>query len=96
MASLGTLCKFLAFCTLISLLTHIRALAAGPERERFLGIATPKNVARMKASDATGTIFQRSDNNRSYSTFCSYTPSAVWTWMLCREEEPRMLLFSDV
>ncbi|KAJ4290029.1 hypothetical protein N0V88_006831 [Collariella sp. IMI 366227] len=72
------------------------ALAAGPERERFLGIATPKNVARMKASDATGTIFQRSDNNRSYSTFCSYTPSAVWTWMLCREEEPRMLLFSDV
>ncbi|KAL2128097.1 hypothetical protein VTI74DRAFT_9738 [Chaetomium olivicolor] len=72
------------------------ALAAGPERQNFLAVATPENVASMKASDATGTVFERADYGRSYSTTSSYAPSAVWTWLLCKEEEPRMLLYSDV
>ncbi|KAK0711810.1 hypothetical protein B0H67DRAFT_492623 [Lasiosphaeris hirsuta] len=71
-------------------------LPLGSQREHFLGVAAPDNVSRMKKSDATGTVFARADYGRSYSTLTSYTPGAVWTWLVCREEEPRMLAYNDI
>ncbi|KAK4096102.1 hypothetical protein N658DRAFT_436818 [Parathielavia hyrcaniae] len=70
------------------------ALASGPQRDHFLAIATPENVARMKKSDPS--VFERADYGRSYSTTSSYAPSAVWTWLVRQEQEPRMLGYSDV
>ncbi|KAK4238060.1 hypothetical protein C8A03DRAFT_33961 [Achaetomium macrosporum] len=70
------------------------ALAPGPEREHFLAIATPENVGRMKSADST--LFERADYGRSYSTTSSYAPSAAWAWLVGRQEEPRMLAYSDI
>ncbi|KAK4118402.1 hypothetical protein N657DRAFT_583706 [Parathielavia appendiculata] len=70
------------------------ALASGPQRDHFLAVATPENVARMKSSDPT--VFERADYGRSYSSTSSYAPSAVWTWLVRQEEEPKMLGYSDV
>lgn len=67
----------------------------GPHREHFLGVASPENVSQMKASDSTGTVFMRADYGRSYSTLTSYTPGAVWTWLVCREESPGILGYND-
>jgi hypothetical protein len=77
-------------------LTRNRTLPPGPQREHFLGIAAPENVSNMRESDPTGRIFERADYGRSYSTLTSYAPSAVWTWLTCREEEPRILAFNDI
>ncbi|KAK0639966.1 hypothetical protein B0T16DRAFT_337478 [Cercophora newfieldiana] len=71
-------------------------LPPGHQREHFLGIAAPENVSDMKKSDPTGTVFERADYGRSYSALTSYTPSAVWTWLVCREEEPRVLAYNDI
>ena len=50
----------------------------------------------MKASDATGKMFERADYGRSYSTLTSYTPCAVWTWLVCEEEDPKILAYNDI
>ncbi|KAK4448888.1 hypothetical protein QBC34DRAFT_380734 [Podospora aff. communis PSN243] len=71
-------------------------LPPGPQREHFLGIAAPENVSNMRESDPTGRIFERADYGRSYSTLASYAPSAVWTWLTCRDEKPRILAFNDI
>ncbi|KAK0622461.1 hypothetical protein B0T14DRAFT_563911 [Immersiella caudata] len=71
-------------------------LPPGPLREHFLGTAAPENVSNMKTSDPTGKVFERADYGRSYSTLTSYTPCAVWTWLVCREEKPRILGFNDI
>ncbi|KAK1756435.1 hypothetical protein QBC47DRAFT_186200 [Echria macrotheca] len=71
-------------------------LPLGPQRHHFLGVAAPENVSRMKKSDPTGTIFERADYGRSYSTLTSYAPCAVWTWLVCREEAPRFLAYNDI
>ncbi|KAL2020041.1 hypothetical protein VTK56DRAFT_8944 [Thermocarpiscus australiensis] len=72
------------------------ALPRGPQREHFLAVATPENVARMKSSDPTGTVFERADYGRSYSTLTSYAPAAVWTWLVCREVTPKILAYNDI
>ncbi|KAK4152109.1 hypothetical protein C8A00DRAFT_16554 [Chaetomidium leptoderma] len=68
------------------------ALAAD-EREPFLAVATPENVARMKTLDPA--VFTRADYGHSYSTTSSYAPSAAWAWLVCREQ-PTMLAYSEV
>lgn len=75
---------------------HRRALPKGPQREHFLAVATPENVANMKKSDHTGTIFERADYGRPYSTTTSYTPSAAWAWLVCDDEHPKMLGYNDI
>ncbi|KAL2161795.1 hypothetical protein VTH06DRAFT_7579 [Thermothelomyces fergusii] len=70
------------------------ALAPGPERERFLAVATPESVARIKRADPS--VFERADYGRSYATTTSYAPSAVWAWLVWRDEEPKMLGYNDV
>ncbi|KAK3368473.1 hypothetical protein B0H63DRAFT_404016 [Podospora didyma] len=72
------------------------ALPPGGQRELFLKVATPENVAKMKASDATGKVFERADYGRSYSTLTSYTPCAAWTWLVCEEEDPKILGYNDI
>ncbi|KAM7188576.1 hypothetical protein V8F33_010541 [Rhypophila sp. PSN 637] len=67
----------------------------GPRRDHFLGVATPEHVAEMKRMDPTGTVFQRADYGRGYSTLTSYTPGAVWAWLQSKEETPRMLAYND-
>ena len=57
-------------------------------------MATPENVNHMKSSDPS--VFVRADYGRSYSASCSYAPSAVWTWLVWRDEEPSMLAYNEV
>ncbi|KAL2270595.1 hypothetical protein VTJ83DRAFT_2779 [Remersonia thermophila] len=64
-----------------------------PRREQFLAVATPENVARLKMERG---VFERADYGRSYSALASYTPSAVWTWLVWKDEEPAMFAYSDV
>jgi hypothetical protein len=90
----GTPCTLPTHGWFSETLTADRALASGPKRDHFLAVATPENVASMKGSDPT--VFERADYGRSYSTTSSYAPSAVWTWLVHREEEPKMLGYSDV
>ncbi|KAK4188639.1 hypothetical protein QBC35DRAFT_495990 [Podospora australis] len=71
-------------------------LPKGPLRQHFLAVATPKNVAHMKASDPTGSVFERADYGRSYSTLTSYAPCAVWTWLVAEEEDPLILGYNDI
>lgn len=71
-------------------------LPKGPLRQHFLAVATPKNVAHMKASDPSGSVFERADYGRSYSTLTSYAPCAVWTWLVATEEYPCILGYNDV
>jgi len=71
-------------------------LPPGPERHHFLAIATPENIAHMKSNDPTGTVFERADYGRSYSTLTSYAPCAVWTWLMAQEEEPNILAYNDI
>jgi len=73
-----------------------RALPLGQLRDHFLGIAAPENMSYMKKSDPTGKVFERADYGRSYSTLSSYTPCAVWTWLVCREEAPGILAYNDI
>ncbi|KAL2194708.1 hypothetical protein P885DRAFT_42426 [Corynascus similis CBS 632.67] len=70
------------------------ALAPGPERERFLAVATPESVARMKCTDPA--VFEPADYGRAYAATTSYAPSAAWAWLVWRDEEPRMLGYNDV
>ncbi|KAK3295242.1 uncharacterized protein B0H64DRAFT_142589 [Chaetomium fimeti] len=70
------------------------ALAPGPERDRFLAVATPGSVAAIKRSDPA--VFERADYGRSCSTTASYAPSAAWTWLVCQEEDAKMLIYTDV
>ena len=70
-----------------------RALTIGL-REHFLAVAIPENVARMKSLDPS--VFVRADYGRSYSVSCSYASSAIWTWLVWRDEEPSMLPYNDV
>jgi len=53
-------------------------------------------MSYMKKSDPTGKVFERADYGRSYSTLSSYTPCAVWTWLVCREEAPGILAYNDI
>ncbi|KAK4180229.1 hypothetical protein QBC36DRAFT_320683 [Triangularia setosa] len=71
-------------------------LPRGPQRQHFLAVATPENVAHMKSSDPTGTVFERADYGRSYSTLTSYAPCAVWTWLVARETDPIIMGYNDV
>ncbi|KAH6838668.1 hypothetical protein B0I37DRAFT_242671 [Chaetomium sp. MPI-CAGE-AT-0009] len=70
------------------------ALTPGPERGRFLAVATPGSVASIKRSDPG--VFERADYGRSYSTTASYAPSAAWAWLVCQEENAKMLVYTDV
>lgn len=98
MVSLATRCKYLDFQLKFEwagLIHQYRTLPLGPQRNHFLGTATPEHVAEKKKMDSTGTVFQRADYGRAYSTVTSYTPSAVWAWLQCKEECPRMLAYND-
>ncbi|KAL1843548.1 hypothetical protein VTJ49DRAFT_1141 [Mycothermus thermophilus] len=64
-----------------------------PRREQFLAMATPDNVAKLKLERG---VFERADYGRSYSALTSYTPSAVWAWLVWKEDEPAMFAYSDV
>ncbi|KAK3331592.1 hypothetical protein B0T19DRAFT_83401 [Cercophora scortea] len=71
-------------------------LPLGPKRDHFLAVAVPENVAHLKSTDETGCLFERADYGRSYSTSTSYTPSAVWTWLVCGEENPGFFGYNDI
>lgn len=100
MVSLGMPCKLSLALSLHNRTSTnkclVRALPKGPQREHFLAVATPENVANMKKADHTGTIFDRADYGRAYSTTTSYTPSAAWAWLVCDDEHPKMLAYNDI
>jgi len=70
-------------------------LPQGPQRDHFLGVAKPTTFSQMKKADETGTLFERADYGRPYSTLTSYGPSAAWAWLVCRQQNPGIIAYND-
>lgn len=57
-------------------------------------MATPEKVASFREKDQS--LFEPADYGRKYATISGYLVSAAWTWMVCEEESPQLILFTDV
>lgn len=70
-----------------------RAFPPGKERDHFLAWSLPSKVAEEHERDRT--LFAPEDGAR-LATFFDYLPSAAWTYMVCGEEVPGFILYTDV
>lgn len=57
-------------------------------------MATPEAVEASRKADAT--MFEPAHYGTELSVMMGYWPSAAWTWSVCEEEEPSLILFNDV
>ncbi|KAK1449284.1 abscisic acid ABA receptor [Colletotrichum melonis] len=69
------------------------AFPPGKERDHFLAWSLPSKVAEERERDRT--LFAPEDGAR-LATFFDYLPSAAWTYMVCGEEIPGFILYTDV
>ncbi|OHF00938.1 abscisic acid ABA receptor [Colletotrichum orchidophilum] len=69
------------------------AFPPGQRRDHFLAWSLPSKVAEEHKRDET--LFPPEDGAR-LATFFDYWPSAAWTWMVCGEEVPGFILYTDV
>ncbi|EXF86177.1 abscisic acid ABA receptor [Colletotrichum fioriniae PJ7] len=69
------------------------AFPPGKERDHFLAWSLPSKVAEEHERDRT--LFAPEDGAR-LATFFDYLPSAAWTYMVCGEEIPGFILYTDV
>ncbi|KAK4140485.1 uncharacterized protein C8A04DRAFT_39857 [Dichotomopilus funicola] len=68
-----------------------------PHRARFLSLATPSSINRLRQADPV--VFQSADYGRPYSMTAGYTPSAAWVWLIWKEEDlgkGNMVGFNDI
>lgn len=75
---------------------QVRALP-NPHRARFLSLATPSNINRLRHADPS--LFQAADYGRPCSMTTGYGTSAAWAWLVWKEEDLRtgnMVGFIDV
>lgn len=70
------------------------ALPRGLKREHFLAQAMLEAVVETRREDAC--LFEPANYGFDLSVLMGYWSSAAWTWAVCDDEEPRMILFSDV
>jgi hypothetical protein len=51
-------------------------------------------MEELRLTDSS--LFEKADYGKSYSAAMSYVPSAAWTWMVCGEKSPPVLLYNDI
>ncbi|KPM38777.1 hypothetical protein AK830_g7773 [Neonectria ditissima] len=70
------------------------ALPRGPWREHFLALATADAVDRVKRHDPQ--LFEPAAYGKKSAVLMNYLPSAAWTWAVCEEDEPRLIMYNDL
>ncbi|KAJ9155491.1 LanC-like protein 2 [Pleurostoma richardsiae] len=70
------------------------ALPLGRQREHFLAMATPENIARMRSQDSS--LFEPADFGMKYGITPSYRASAAWSWLVHDQESPGIIAYNDV
>lgn len=53
----------------------------------------PEHIAAMMERDRT--LFQPADYGRNYATMCGYHPGAAWAFMMCGEQSPGLVFYTD-
>lgn len=57
-------------------------------------MATPERADALAAKG--GRLFEPADYGRTYPTISGELWSAAWTWMVCGEDSPGLVLYTDV
>ncbi|KAK1248816.1 hypothetical protein MKX08_007036 [Trichoderma sp. CBMAI-0020] len=70
------------------------ALPHGPRREHFLSLATVEAIEEAKRLEPG--VFNRTDYGQDIAITFKYHSSAAWTWAVCGQEDPLMLIQTDV
>ncbi|KAK7422305.1 hypothetical protein QQZ08_009527 [Neonectria magnoliae] len=70
------------------------ALPRGPWREHFLALATADAVDRVKRHDPH--LFEPAAYGKKSAVLMNYLPSAAWTWAVCEEDTPRLIMYNDL
>lgn len=70
------------------------ALPTGEQRNHFLSVATPSSVHRIRKHDPT--MFEQASYGKDAAVLMKYLPSAVWTWLVCEQEHPKLVMYTDV
>ncbi|KAK5994934.1 LanC-like-like-like protein [Cladobotryum mycophilum] len=88
----GLLTKEPSLCH--GILGNALALPRGPLREHFLGLATVEAIEKAKRLDRE--VFEPANYGQDKAVIFSYHTSAAWTWGVCEQETPPMIVYTDV
>ncbi|KAF7561440.1 hypothetical protein G7046_g2714 [Stylonectria norvegica] len=69
-------------------------LPRGPQREHFLALATADAVQKVKRHDPK--LFEPAAYEKKSAVLMNYLPSAAWTWAVCEEDAPRLIMYNDL
>ncbi|KAM0461065.1 hypothetical protein ACHAO4_001865 [Trichoderma viride] len=72
----------------------MQALPRGPRREHFLSLATVEAIEEAKRLEPG--VFNRTDYGQDMAITFKYHSSAAWTWAVCGQEDPLMLIQTDI
>ncbi|PKS09352.1 hypothetical protein jhhlp_003966 [Lomentospora prolificans] len=63
-------------------------------RNHFLSLATPQKMDELKSRDSS--LFETAAYGADDSLIMNYWNSAAWTWLVCEEKEPGMIVYTDL
>ncbi|KAF7553991.1 hypothetical protein G7Z17_g3235 [Cylindrodendrum hubeiense] len=69
-------------------------LPRGPRREHFLALATANAVDKVKRHDPQ--LFEPAAYGKKSAVLLNYLPSAAWTWAVCEQEAPGLIMYNDL
>ncbi|KAH7175482.1 hypothetical protein EDB81DRAFT_6981 [Dactylonectria macrodidyma] len=69
-------------------------LPRGPWRDHFLALATVNAVDKVKRHDPQ--LFEPAAYGKKSAVLLNYLPSAAWTWAVCEQETPRIIMYNDI
>jgi len=69
-------------------------LPKGPKRQHFLALATADAVDKVRRHDPN--LFEPASYGHKAAVLMNYLPSAAWTWAVCEQEHPQLIMYNDV
>lgn len=78
----------------LSLLPNSSVLPKREKRDHFLSLATPSSLHQIRQHDPS--MFEQASYGKDTSVLMNYLPSAAWTWLVCEEEHPKLIMYTDV
>ncbi|KAI5464506.1 hypothetical protein BGZ63DRAFT_153818 [Mariannaea sp. PMI_226] len=69
-------------------------LPQGTRREHFLALATADAVDKVRRHDPD--LFNPAAYGKKSAVLMNYLPSAAWTWAVCEQEAPRLIMYNDL
>ncbi|RGP67844.1 3 like [Fusarium sporotrichioides] len=69
-------------------------LPQGAKRQHFLALATANAVEKVRRHDPD--LFEPASYGHKAAVLMNYLPSAAWTWAVCEQEHPRLIMYNDV